>query len=71
MKLLNVAEVIEVVDLNGCGHWGQVDVSLTDHGLRVALGRDVFVLPVRDGMAEVASTPAQRQLLEWIDDMGF
>lgn len=72
MKLINVAEVLEVVDLNGCGHWGQVDVSLTDNGLRVALGRDVYVLPVRDWMAEVAQDdPAQATLLSWIADMGF
>ena len=71
MKLINVAEVVEVVDLNGCGDWGTVEVSMTTHGLRIALGRDVFVLPVLNGMAEVASDPAQRQLLEWIDDMGF
>lgn len=70
MKLLNVAEVIEVVDLNGCGHWGQVDVSLTDNGLRVAIGRDIFVLPVRDGMA-TASDSTDAVLLEWIADMGF
>ena len=71
MKLLNVAEVMEVVDLNGCGHWGDVDVSLTDNGFRIAIGRDVFVLPVRNWMAEVVSTPANAMLLAWVDDMGF
>lgn len=71
MKLINVVQVIETVNAHGCGDWGDVDVALGDHGLRVALGRDVFVLPVLNGMAEVASDPAQRQLLEWIDDMGF
>lgn len=67
MKIINVAQVMEVVDLHGCGDWGQVDVSLTDNGLRVAIGRDLFVLPVRDGMA----TATDAVLLEWIDDMGF
>ena len=71
MKIINVAEVMEVVDLHGCGDWGTVEVSLTTHGLRIALGRDVYVLPVRDGMAEVSSAPAQATLMAWIDDMGF
>jgi len=39
--------------------------------LSVAIGRDVFVLPVVAGMAEVASTPAQATLMAWIADMGF
>ena len=70
MKLINVVQVIETVNAHGCGDWGDVDVALGDHGLRVALGRDVFVLPVRDGMA-TASDSTDAVLLEWIDDMGF
>ena len=67
MKMINAAQVIEIVAIYGCGDWGDVDVALTTHGLRIALGRDVFVLPVRDGMA----TASDSVLLEWIDDMGF
>jgi hypothetical protein len=70
MKLINVAEVVEVVDLNGCGDWGTVEVSLTTHGLRVALGREIHILPVQNGMA-VVSDSAQATLLSWIADMGF
>ena len=71
MKLLNVAQVVEVVKTHGCGDWGDVDVGMIAQGLRVAIGRDVFVLPVVDGMAEVASTSTQAILLAWADDMGF
>ena len=72
MKLINAAQVMEVVDLHGCGPWGQVDVSLTTHGLLVVIGREIHTLPVRNGMAEVAQDdPAQATLLSWIADMGF
>lgn len=70
MKMINAAEVMEVVDLHGCGDWGTVEVSLTNNGLRVVLCGEIHVLPVRDWMATVSDS-ADAVLLEWIDDMGF
>ena len=71
MKSINVAEVMEVVDLHGCGDWGQVDVSLTDNGLRISLFREIHILPVRNWEAVVRDVPAQATLMAWVDDMGF
>lgn len=67
MKLINAAQAVEIVKTHGCGDWGDVDVAMVAQDLRVAIGRDVFVLPVVDGMA----TATDAVLLEWIDDMGF
>lgn len=71
MKIINVAQVMEVVDLHGCGDWGDVDVSLTTHGLRVVLCREIHILPVRNWEAVVQDVPAQATLMAWVDDMGF
>ena len=71
MKLINAAQAVEIVKTHGCGDWGDVDVAMVAQDLRVAIGRDVFILPVVDGMAEVASTPTQATLMAWIADMGF
>ncbi len=71
MKIINVAEVLEVVDLNGCGDWGDVDVSLTDNELRIVLCREIHCLPVRNWEAVVSDGPAQATLMAWVDDMGF
>lgn len=71
MKIINVVQVIETVNAHGCGDWGDVDVSLTDNGLRISLFREIHILPVRDGMAVVSDGPAQATLMAWIADMGF
>lgn len=72
MKLINAAQVIETVNDHGCGDWGTVEVSVSQSGLLVILNREIHMLPIQNGMAEVAQDdPAQATLMAWIDDMGF
>lgn len=65
MKMINAAEVMEVVDLHGCGDWGTVEVSLTNNGLRVVLCGEIHVLPV----SVLAGKPCETPLFG--DSQGF